>query len=136
MKNRILYMIALITIQLSVVSCIVESDDEGMFVPEGEKYITLNFQTPGVITRAIEADNDCESFMNHLDVVVYEYDNGNYTPFHHERINVSDTPSGRATLHKTKKDFKEGIAYRFFVIANSKLESSAYYNSGGKILDY
>ena len=138
MKDWILYTIMLITIQLSAVSCISELDEEGTFVPEGEKYITLHFQTPGVITRATTEDNECESFMSHIDVVVYEYDNGNrsYTPFHHERINVSDTPSGRATLHKTKKDFKELVAYRFFVIANSKHESSAYYNRDGNILDY
>ncbi len=135
MKDWILYTIMLITIQLSAVSCISELDEEDTFVPEGEKYITLHFQTPGVITRATTDDNECEAFMSHIDVVVYKYDNGSYTPFHYERINVSDTPTGKATLHKTKKDFDQDVAYRFFVIANSKLESSDYYKDGN-ILDY
>ena len=76
--------------------------------------------------------------MSHIDVVVYEFDSSKktYTPFHCERIDVSATPNGKATIAKTKRDFKEGVAYRFFVIANSTLDSSAYYDNNGNILQY
>ena len=120
---------------LSAVSCTSELDGIKADEQDGEKYITLHFQTPGVTTRATEEDNDCESYMSHIDVVVYEYKDNSYAPFHHERINVSDTPTGTATIGKTKKDFKENVPYRFYIIANSTLEESAYYKDG-KIIDH
>ncbi len=107
-------------------------------IPGSENYITLHFRTPGVDVRGQVADNQYEAYMKHLDVVIYEYVGGQtqYTPFHYERINVSATPSGRATISKTKKDFREMAQYRFFVIANSTLSSSAYHDNNGNILDY
>ena len=107
-------------------------------IPGNENYITLHFRTPGVDVRGQVADNQYEAYMKHLDVVIYEYVGGQtqYTPFHYERINVSATPSGRATISKTKKDFREMAQYRFFVIANSTLSSSAYHDNNGNILDY
>ena len=114
---------------LSAVSCTSEWDEVKTSASDGEKYITLEFKTPGVGvgTRAEVEDNACESFMSHIDVVIYEYnsENRSYTPFHHERINVSDTPTGRATIGKTKKDFVENAEYRFYIIANSTLPTSA-----------
>lgn len=118
---------------LIAVSCSAVFDDEQM--PNGDNYITLSFKTPGVDTRGEVADNEYESAMKHIDVVIYEYDNGTYTPFHYERVNVSATPTGKARISKTKRDFKENIPYRFFIIANSTLPSSAYHNNGS-ILDY
>lgn len=100
--------------------------------------ITLYFNTSDVMTRAEVEDNEYESFMSHIDVVVYEYNKGDYTytPFHYERINVSDTPDGRTSIAKTKKDFKENGEYRFFVIANSTLDSSVYYDKDGNMISY
>lgn len=122
---------------LSAVSCTSEWDEVKTGALDGEKYITLEFKTPGVGvgTRAEVEDNACESFMSHIDVVIYEYnsENRSYTPFHHERINVSDTPTGRATIGKTKKDFVENAEYRFYIIANSTLPTSAYYKDGNII---
>ena len=134
MKDRLLYIIALIMMPLMVVSC--TSAPEEVWQSEGEKYITLNFTSPSVSTRGEVADNEYEAFMSHLDVVIYEYDNDVYTPFHYQRIDVSTTPDGKATINRTKRDFKENVAYRFFIIANSTLPSSAYYNNSGDILDY
>ena len=121
---------------LMVVSCTTTLDDD--VISNGDNYITLNFRAPGVATRGEVADNEFESYMSHIDVVVYEYDNMNktYTPFHCERINVSATPNGKATIAKTKKDFVEMREYRFFVIANSTLDSSVYYDNNGNILNY
>lgn len=134
MKDRILHIIVLFVMPLWVASCTSTLDNEPD-TPNRENYITLSFQTPGVTTRAEVDDNACESFMSHLDVVIYKY-NSSYTPFHYERINVSSTPTGTATISKTKADFEEGAEYRFFVIANSTLESSAYKDQNGDILAY
>ena len=119
---------------LIAVSCSTVFDDEQM--PNGDNYITISFKTPGVDTRGEVADNEYESAMKHIDVVIYEYDNGTYTPFHYERVNVSATPTGKAKISKTKRDFKEDVPYRFFIIANSTLPSSAYHDNNGHILDY
>ena len=137
MKDRILHIIVLFVMPLWVASCTSTLDNEPD-TPNRDNYITLNFQTPGVMTRAEVEDNECESFMSHLDVVIYEFnsENSSYTPFHYERINVSSTPTGTATISKTKADFAEGVGYRFFVIANSTLKSSAYKDNSGNILAY
>ena len=119
---------------LMAVSCSAVFDDEPM--PNGDNYITINFKTPGVDTRGEVADNEYESAMKHIDVVIYEYDNGTYTPFHYERVDVSATPTGTARISKTKRDFRENGEYRFFIIANSTLPSSAYHDNNGNILDY
>ncbi len=136
MKDRILHIIVLFVMSLMAMSCSTVFDDDTII--DGENYITLNFKTPGVETRGEVADNEFESYLSHLDVVIYEYNNttDTYTPFHYERIAVSATPTGKATIAKTKKDFKENIAYRIFVIANSTHPSSIYYNNSGNILDY
>lgn len=134
MRDRLLHIILLIALPLILASCSTIYEDG--FEEEEKGYITLNFRTPSVATRGEVADNEYESFMSHIDVVVYEYNEGSYTPFHYERIRVSNTPSGKATISKTKDDFREMGEYCFFVIANSKLDPSAYYDNGGNILSY
>ncbi|MBO7199203.1 MAG: hypothetical protein J6V26_04140 [Alistipes sp.] len=134
MKDRILHIIAFVMMSLVAISCSTMFDDDTTH--KQDNYITLSFSTPGVETRGEVADNEYESAMSHLDVIIYEYNSGAYTPFHYERVRVSATPSGKATISKTKRDFKEMGEYRFFIIANSTLESSAYYDDSGNILDY
>ena len=134
MKDRILHMIAFILMLLLAVSCIGVIDDE--MPGEEDKYITLDFKVPGVMTRTEIADNEYESFMSHIDVIIYEYSAGIYSPFHHERIDVSGSPDGKATISKTKRDFAENGEYRFYVIANSTLEASAYYDNNGNLLPH
>lgn len=133
MKNRILHIIAMVALLLSATSCSTMLD-ESVVAPGDAHYITLSYQTSGVDTRGEVEDNEFESFMNHLDVVIYEYSNKEYTPFHYQRVDVLATPSGRATISKTKRDFEEGVEYRFYVISNSTLPSSAYYDGTGNIL--
>ena len=134
MKDKILHMIAFIMMLLMAVSCIGVIDDE--MPGEEDKYITLDFKVPGVMTRSEVADNEYESFMSHIDVIIYEYSAGIYSPFHHERIDVSGSPDGKATISKTKRDFAENGEYRFYVIANSTLEASAYYDNNGNLLPH
>ena len=135
MKERMLHIILMFVMPFMVVSCSSTLDDDPISF-EHSDYITLNFRVPEVQTRGEVADNEYESYMSHIDVVIYEYSNSTYTPFHYQRIDVSATPNGRATINKTKRDFKENVPYRFFVIANSTLGSSAYYGNNGNILDY
>ena len=120
---------------LVAVSCATAFDDDDTI--GNNNYITLAFKTPAVGTRGEVADNAYESYLSHLDVVIYKSLGGDtYEPFHAERIKVSSTPSGRVSISKTKRDFEENGKYRFFVIANSTLPASAYYDAGGNILDY
>ena len=133
MKNRILYIISLLMAALWAVSCAYVLEDMDTTADDGS--IVLHFQTPGVSVKGTIEDNACESYMSHLDVLIYEYENSSYTPFHYERISVSATPQGTVSLHKTKNDFKENTDYKFFVIANSTLEESAFY-SGENIISY
>lgn len=118
---------------LWAVSCAYVLEDMDTTADDGS--IVLHFQTPGVAVKGTIEDNACESYMSHLDVLVYEWDGANHLPFHYERILVSDTPQGSVSLHKTKNDFKENAEYKFFVIANSTLEESAFY-SGENIITY
>ena len=130
MRNLKLYIFSLIMMSLAAVSCSVVFDDDGLSDQGGD--IILNFGTSEVAVKGTVADNDCESYMSHLDVLIYEYENNVYTPFHHERIYVSATPSGTVSLHKTKNDFRENRNYKLYVIANSTLEESAFYKAGNK----
>ena len=91
------------------VSCVDLSEDVDPTMEDGA--IVLHFQTPGVAVKGTIEDNACESYMSHLDVLIYEYENSSYTPFHYERISVSATPQGTVSLHKTKNDFKENAEY-------------------------
>lgn len=111
---------------LGAVSCAYVLEDMDTTADDGS--IVLHFQTPGVAVKGTIEDNACESYMSHLDVLIYEYENSSYTPFHYERISVSATPQGTVSLHKTKNDFKEDTDYKFFVIANSTLEESKFKN--------
>lgn len=126
MKNKILYIFSLLMISLAVSSCDGVFDD--VVLSGDEEGLVLHFQTPDVAVKGTVADNACESYMSHLDVLIYEYKNSSYTPFHYERIYVSATPSGKVSLHKTKEDFKEDALYKFYVIANSTLDESSYYD--------
>ena len=133
MKIRILYILSLVMLSFAAASCSGLSDDMGMTGQDGA--IVLHFRTPGVAVKGTIEDNECESYMSHLDVLIYEYENSSYTPFHYERISVSATPQGTVSLHKTKNDFKETVGYKFFVIANSTLEESKFKN-GETIISY
>ena len=133
MKNRILYILSLLMTAFWTVSCVDLSEDVEPTVEDGA--IVLHFQTPGVAVKGTIEDNACESYMSHLDVLIYEYENSSYTPFHYERISVSATPQGSVSLHKTKNDFKENTLYKFFVIANSNLDADAFHKDGS-LLEY
>lgn len=115
-------------ILLGAVSCTDLTDDMGGAEQDGA--IVLHFSTPGVDVKGSVEDNEFESYMSHLDVIIYENNGSSYVPFHHERIYVSNTSDGSVSLQKTKNDFKEDVGYKFFVIANSTNEENVYYTDG------
>ncbi|MBQ5370925.1 MAG: hypothetical protein IIU50_05145, partial [Bacteroidaceae bacterium] len=81
MKDHILHnIIILLMMPLFMVSCISAIDD--VDEPNSKGQITLTYRTPGVMSRAETADNEIESYMSHIDVVIYEYKAGSYIPFH------------------------------------------------------
>ena len=133
MKNLKLYILSLLMVSLAAVSCTDLSED--MDTSAHDDAIVLHFSTPDVAVKGTVADNECESYMSHLDVVIYEYKDSRHEPFHHERISVSATPEGSVSLHKTKNDFNENALYKFFVIANSTLNADAFYEDGS-LLEY
>ena len=133
MKNLKLYIITILMVSLAAVSCTDMSEDIG--VGGHDEAIVLHFRSSDIAVKGTMADNACESYMSHLDVVIYEYKDSRHEPFHHERISVSATPEGTVSLHKTKNDFAEDTEYKFFVIANSNLEESSFYKDGN-ILEY
>lgn len=126
-------MLLLLMTVLSVVSCDILFDD--ISTTQNEGTIVLHFRTPDVAVKGTVEDNACESYMGHLDVLIYKSDDSSYEPFHYERISVSATPEGKVSLHKTKEDFEENGKYKFYVVANSTLEQTAYH-SGGSIISH
>ena len=104
--------------------------------PERDDYIKLYFAPYGNTRGTIE-DNECESFLSHLDVVIYKVTNegATYEGLYHERINVSDTPDGVTSIKRTKQDFEEDVTYKVYVIANSDIDESVYYQSG-RVIDH
>ena len=131
MSNRILYILSLIATSLIALSCADMSEELDVNGRDGA--VTLHFRSSDVAVKGTVEDNDYESYMSHLDVVIYERKNSEYIPFHHERIQVSATPEGTVSLHKTMNDFEEKGQYKFYVIANSTLEESVYYKDGNII---
>ena len=71
MKNLKLYILSSLMASLTAVSCVDLSEDMDTSVHDGA--IVLNFSTPVVAVKGTVADNACESYMSHLDIVIYEY---------------------------------------------------------------
>ncbi|MEE0234581.1 MAG: hypothetical protein UD961_00295 [Bacteroidales bacterium] len=131
MKNQILNILLLMMTVLSAVSCDILFDDISTTPNEGA--IVLHFRTPDVAVKGTIEDNACESYMSHLDVLIYKYNGTTYEPFHYERISVSATPEGKVSLHRKKEDFEADGKYKFYVVANSTLEQTAYKPEGSII---
>ena len=139
MKRPISYILALIMTLFATVSRAGIFDGD-MVATSSEGKIILNFGTPEIASKGTLADDTFEAGVRHLDVVIYSYEgiqNGDevYSPFHHERVNVSASPQGRAALSKSPRDFTKGKEYKVFVIANTTQPTDAYYKDG-KLLSY
>ncbi len=133
MNIRRLYILFVLAAILSLVGCNSLYEDD-MPQPEKSEYIKLHFSPLGKTRGTIE-DNEYESYLRHLDIVIYKLDDDGitYSGVYHERVNVSDTPDGVTTLKCTKKDFEEDRDYKVYVIANCELDESIYYKNGAII---
>lgn len=112
-----------------------ESHYEDVPLTPNNDYIQIRF-APNGHTRGTIDDNECEAFMSHLDVVIYKWikEEATYVGFYHERVNVSATPDGVTSIKRTKEDFEQGATYKVYVIANSDVDPSVYYQSSGSII--
>lgn len=133
MRKILTYIISLVAL-LGFAGCHAEVDD--ISYVGNDNYIKLYF-TPFGDTRGTIADNESESYLSHLDVIIYKQlpDGVSYEGFYQERVSVSDTPDGVATIHRTKEDFELDAKYKVYVIANSDVAESVYYQSGS-IIDH
>ena len=133
MRKILTYIISLVAL-LGLSGCHAEVDD--ISYVDNNDYIKLYF-TPYGDTRGTVADNESESYLSHLDVIIYKQlpDGVSYEGFYQERVSVSDTPDGVATIHRTKEDFELDAKYKVYVIANSDVAESVYYQSGS-IIDH
>lgn len=112
-------LIALLT-AIASISCSHDKDDLCP-VPSDKGFVNIQLRTNEVPVRAAEADNEIESAVDHIDVLIYEYKDGTFNHFHHERIHISGSPSSVMPLKKTRRDFEAGGQYKVIVIANSTL---------------
>ena len=64
-------------VSLAAVSCVDLSGDD--IIPGQGSDIVLHFSTPDVSVKGTVADNACESYMSHLDIVIYRYASAEYT---------------------------------------------------------
>ena len=131
MRNIPIYII-IVAALLGLVGCQSYYDDNTN--AQSDKYIKLRFAPQGQSRGTVE-DNECESFLSHLDVIIYKVTNegATFEGFYHERVDVSDTPDGVTSIKRTKDDFEEGVTYKVYVIANADSAESIYYQSGSII---
>ena len=72
---------------------------------QDDGYIMLVFDENRKANRGeTHPDNDAESALTHLDVMMYKYDNYTYESFYYERVDVTKYPDGTAYLKKKKED--------------------------------
>ena len=133
MRKILTYIISLVAL-LGFAGCHAEVDN--ISYVGNDNYIKLYF-TPYGDTRGTVADNESESYLSHLDVIIYKQlpDGVSYEGFYHERVSVSATPDGVTSIRRTKDDFELGVKYKIYVIANSDVAESVYYQSGS-IIDH
>lgn len=133
MRKILTYIISLVAL-LGLAGCHAEVDN--ISYVGNDNYIKLYF-TPYGDTRGTVADNESESYLSHLDVIIYKQlpDGVSYEGFYHERVSVSATPDGVTSIRRTKDDFDLDVKYKIYVIANSDVAESVYYQSGS-IIDH
>ena len=117
--KRILNTLICMAMALLSFSCQEELDIE---MPVNESII-LDLSSGG-LTKATVEDTDRESFINHIDVLIFETGNDNKPAgcFHHEKITVNDP--ARVVLAVKRTEFESGKKYFVYIVANSSLDLS------------
>ena len=113
-------------------------EGEGTTTGQDDGYIMLVFDNKKNGNRDTSPDNDTEAALSHLDVMMYKYNEDNYTyePFYHERVDVTQYPDGTAYLNKKKDDFEPYAKYKIYVVANSTHSESIFKPEGTAVISH
>lgn len=105
---------------------------------QDDGYIMLVFNNKKNGNRDTSPDNDTEAALSHLDVMMYKYNEDNYTyePFYHERVDVTQYPDGTAYLKRKKDDFEPYAQYKIYVVANSTYSESVFKPEGTAVISH
>ena len=111
---------------------------EGTSEGQDDGYIMLVFNEKKSANRDTSPDTDTESALSHLDVMMYKYNEDNYTyePFYHERVDVTQYPDGSAYLKRKKDDFEPFAKYKIYVVANSTHSESIFKPEGTAVISH
>ena len=111
---------------------------EGTSEGQDDGYIMLVFNEKKSANRDTSPDTDTESALSHLDVMMYKYNEDNYTyePFYHERVDVTQYPDGTAYLKRKKDDFEPFAKYKIYVVANSTHSESVFKPEGTAVISH
>lgn len=113
-------------------------EGEGTTTGQDDGYIMLVFNEKEGANRDTSPDSDTESALSHLDVMMYKYNEDNYTyePFYHERVDVTQYPDGTAYLKRKKDDFEPLAKYKIYVVANSTHSESVFKPEGTAVISH
>ena len=111
---------------------------EGTSEGQDDGYIMLVFDNKKNGNRDTSPDSDTEAALSHLDVMMYKYneDNFTYESFYHERVDVTQYPDGTAYLKKKKDDFEPYAKYKIYVVANSTHSESIFKPEGTAVISH
>lgn len=111
---------------------------EGTSEGQDDGYIMLVFDNKKKGNRDTSPDNDTEAALSHLDVMMYKYNEDDYTyePFYHERVDVTQYPDGTAYLKKKKDDFEPYAQYKIYVVANSTHGEDIFKPEGTAVISH
>ena len=125
---------------LVLTTCKPSPIEEGEGTSEGQDdgYIMLVFDNKKNGNRDTSPDNDTEAALLHLDVMMYKYneDDFTYEPFYHERVDVTQYPDGTAYLKRKKDDFEPYAKYKIYVVANSTYSESVFKPEGTSVISH
>lgn len=97
-----------------------------------DRGVVIDFVTPVAFAKAMEADEDHEAMVDHIDVLIFNASENDMPLTWHERFNLS-SPEGSLVLSKGKNFFAEKDSdgdivshpsYKVYLIANSSFDMS------------
>lgn len=140
MSRSLIKILSIILMTLVLTTCKPSPINGGEGTSEGQDdgYIMLVFNEKKSANRDTSPDTDTESALSHLDVMMYKYNEDNYTyePFYHERVDVTQYPDGSAYLNKKKDDFEPFAKYKIYVVANSTHSESVFKPEGTAVISH
>lgn len=123
--KRIIYFLFSAVAVMAMHSC-VNDDLDVMYEDAKNDCVSITVATGNLMTRASVADNDLESTVYHLDVMIFE-ESGEYK--YSERINVTPSSQGIVRLGlKRSGFFTVNAKYYVYVIANSEHPENVFAN--------